>query len=113
MKCALDLDSDQGMSRENFQGLQIRGLGPAQTKDLGEVEEIAVVLEDKICETVHRKGAGVELLKKRMSEDRAPDRIRAPFELIAEGPSHRILPALRGVKSRFSAAACSLSKFFL
>jgi len=47
------------------------------TEDLSEVEQIHVILQDEIGETIHRQGAGVQLTEERMTVNRSPNSLSA------------------------------------
>ena len=84
MKVSLYLDGDERMAGKNFQGVEILRLGPAQTKDLSEVEEVEIILEDKVGEAIHRQGARMELIQKRMGVNSTPYGIGLAPELVAK-----------------------------
>src|SRR5713226_4422831 len=77
VEISLHLDRAQCMAAKQFQRFKIGRLGSAVTEDLSEVEQVHIILQDKIGKTIHRQGPGVQLTEERMTVDRSPNSLSA------------------------------------
>jgi hypothetical protein len=65
------------MAGKELERFEIRRFGSALTKHLGEIEQVNVVLQNKIGKTIHRQCTGVQLMKKRVFLDGSPNTLTA------------------------------------
>src|SRR5215204_5919051 len=77
VETALYLDRPQCMSRKQFECFEVGRLSRALTKDLSEIEEVNVILEDEIGEPIHRQSSSVQFAQKRMTLNCLPDSLAA------------------------------------
>jgi hypothetical protein len=80
------------MAAKQFQSFEIRRFGSPLTKHLREIEQVHVILQYEISETIDRQASVVQFIQERMTFDRAPNGFGAPPQLKTEFLRHK--PAL-------------------
>src|SRR5437867_5052113 len=73
VKTTLHFDRADCVTGEQFQRFEIRRLGAALAEHLSEVQQVHIILQDEIGETIQRQCAGVKLGEEWMPVDRSPN----------------------------------------
>src|SRR5688572_5028828 len=79
VKAALHFNRAHGVTGEQFERFEIRRFGAALAKHLREVEQINVILQDKVSETIHRQSSGMQFAQEWMTVNRPPNALCATF----------------------------------
>jgi hypothetical protein len=104
MKTALHFDRPDRMARKQLQCLEVRRFGPALAENLGEVEQVNVILQDEVSKAIHRQSPGVKLAQKRMILYRSPNPPGTHPQLVAEIFLHRLALAKFGHQEKSAKA---------